>query len=191
MIESIITGGEGSGMEKKSIWKRTIVPSALFLLAFGLYVGYSSWDEKNNEDVRKIHEAVAASKEANEDIASFQQDSANKDFKSVGSFISKFHQKYNKSLGWGGIDSVKWDAEMETAAEINSIIKGIQTDNGDLQADFKAISEYAKMIGSGERDKKALLKLHRYFHDLDIEVNGYKDTNDYFDVTEYKRSENG
>lgn len=178
-------------MEKKSIWKRTIVPSALFLLAFGLYVGFSSWDSKNNEDARKIHEAVAASKDANEDIASFQQYSANKDFKSVGSFISRFHQKYNKSLGWGGIDSVKWETQMETAAEINSIIKDIQTDNGDLQADFNAISKYAKTIEGGRRDKKALLKLHRYFHDLDIEVNGYKDTNDYFDVTEYKSSENG
>jgi len=177
-------------MEKKSKWK-LILPAALFLLAFGLYVGYSSLETKNNEDVRKIREAVAATNEANKDIAVFQQDSVKKDFKSVGIFISKFHQKYNQSLGWGGIDSVKWEAQMETAAEINSILKSIQTDNGDLHADFEAISKYAKTIESGERDKKALLKLHRYFHDLDIEVNGYKKTNDYFNVTEYKRSENG
>lgn len=178
-------------MEKKSKWNRMIVPAAIFLLAFGLYVGYSSWETKNHEDVRKIREAVAASNDENEDIAVFQQESVKKDFKSVGIFISKFHQNYNQSLGWGGIDSVKWEAQRETAAEINSILKSIQTDNGDLQADFEAISKYAKTIEGGERDKKALLKLHRYFHDLDIEVNGYKKTNDYFDVTEYKRSQNG
>lgn len=178
-------------MEKKSKWKLMILPAALFLLAFGLYIGYSIWENENNDDVRKIREAVAASSDSNEDIAVFQQESSQKDFRSVGSFIKKFHEKYNQSLGWGGIDSVKWEAQMETAAEISSILKGIQTDNGDLQADFEAIAKYAKMIEGGERDKKALLKLHRYFHDLDIEFNSYKQTNDYFDVTEYKRSDNG
>jgi hypothetical protein len=178
-------------MEKKSKWKVMILPATLFVLAFALYVGYSLWENEQGNNVREIREAVAANSDRNEDIAVFQQESNSRDYKSVGSFISKFHEKYNQSLGWGGIDSIKWDEQRKIATEINTILAGIQTDISELQVDFDAISSYAKIIEKGKKDKAALLKLHRYFHDLDIELNGYKQTNDYFDVTEYKSSKNG
>jgi len=178
-------------MEKNIKWKKMILPSTIFVLAFALYVGYSVWESEQNDDVMKIRDAVAANNQSSEDIAVFQQESSFKDYKSVGSFISKFHEKYNQSLGWGGIDSIKWDEQRKLATEINSILAGIQTDNEELQADFQAISSYADTVVNGKKNKDALLKLHRYFHDLDIEFNGYKQTNDYFDVTEYKSSKNG
>lgn len=182
--------GAGSTMEKNIKWKKMILPSTIFILAFALYVGYSVWESEQNDDVLKIRDTVAA-KSQDEDVAVFQQESSSRDYKSVGSFISKFHEKYNQSLGWGGIDSIKWDEQRKLATEINSILAGIQTDNEELQADFQAISSYAETVENGKKNKDALLKLHRYFHDLDIEFNGYKQTNDYFDVTEYKSSNNG
>jgi hypothetical protein len=183
--------GAGNDMEKKSKWKLMILPAALFILAFGLYGGYSIWETDNNEDVSKIMDAAAAQSNGNEDVAVFQQESDQKNYRSVGRFISQFHKKYNETLGYGGIDTVKWEEQSKIASEIIAVLANIQTDNQDLLTDFEAISNYSKTIDGGMKDKKALLKLHRYFHDLDIEFNGYSDTNDYFDVTEYKKSENG
>jgi predicted negative regulator of RcsB-dependent stress response len=178
-------------MDKKSKWKFLIVSVTMFILAFGLYAGYTFWETENNEDVRKIREASAAQSDSNDEVAVFQQEDATRDYKTVGNFISKFHEEYNQSLGWGGIESVKWDEQKEAAAEVLEILQKIHTDNPDLETDFIAIFNFARIVEGGSKDKEALLKLHRYFHDLDIEFNGYKKTNDYFDVTEYKRTENG
>jgi hypothetical protein len=176
-------------MEKKSKWKLMIIPASLFILAFGLYVGYTLWETENNEDVKRIRDATAAKSEERQQVAFFHTESDSRDYKNVGSFISDYHARYNETLGWGGIDSVKWEEQIETAAEIRNILANIHTENTQLQSDFEAILQFSKTVEEGRKDKKTLLKLHRYFHDLDIEFNGYKQTNDYYDVTEYKASE--
>lgn len=169
-------------MEEKSIWKRMIIPSFLFILAFGLYVGYTIWGTENNEGAMTIGNAVAAKGERGNKVASFSNDAD----KSVGGFISEYHIIYNETLGYGGIESVKWDEQTEIAAEITVMLGKVQTENVNLKADFQAILQYAKSVEEGRRDKKTLLKLHRYFHDLDIEFNGYNKTKDYYNVTGYK-----
>lgn len=177
-------------MDKKTKMKFLIVSAAMFILAFGLYAGYSFWETENQDDLSKIREAAAAQTDGSEEVAVFQED-AGTDYKNVGNFISKFHEEFNQSLGWGGIESVNWDEQREVAAEVLGVLATIHTENPDLQTDFSAIANFAGNVEEGSKEKKNLLKLHRYFHDLDIEFNGYKKTNDYFDVTEYKRSENG
>ena len=177
-------------MGKKGKGRRMILPVALLILAFGVYFGYSIWQTENDLSVKKIREATAAQAGKEQDAAVFQKESANQEYKTVGVFISDSHEWYNQTLGWGAIGSIKWDEQKQKAADINSALKDIQTDSANLQADFKKISGYSNAIANGRKEKQALLKLHRYFHDLDIEFNGYKKTKDYYNITEYKASAN-
>ncbi|MCM3573828.1 hypothetical protein M3172_11580 [Mesobacillus subterraneus] len=176
-------------MEKKSKnkWKLMVLPASLFLLAFGLYAGYTMWENRSHQDARD----GSSLKNGGQTVALFQEDSEHEDYSTVGGFIREFHTKYNDTLGWGSIDTVDWEEQREIASEIISVLATVETDNTALQADFDTISNYSRTVEEGTRDKKILLQLHRYFHDLDIEFNSYNDTKDYFNVTKYKDPEKG
>ncbi|HAQ08883.1 MAG TPA: hypothetical protein DCR24_15755 [Bacillus bacterium] len=177
-------------MGKKGKGRQLILPVALLILAFGIYFGYSIWQAENDLSIKKIREAAAAQAEKEQEAAVFHKESAEQDYKTVGVFISDSHEWYNQTLGWGAIGSVKWDEQKQKAGNINLVLKDIQTDNANLQADFEKISEYSNAIANGIKETQTLLKMHRYFHDLDIEFNGYKKTKDYYNITEYKASVN-
>ncbi|WP_102263198.1 hypothetical protein [Mesobacillus jeotgali] len=177
-------------MEKKSKWKLMILPASLFLLAFGLYAGYSMWETGNLQEVRG-KSGSSNLKNGGQTVAVFQEESDQENYSTVGSFIREFHTKYNDTLGWGGIESVDWEEQRDIASEILSVLVTVETDNTALKADFDTILNYSKTIEDGKKDKKILLQLHRYFHDLDIEFNSYNRTSDYFNVTKYKDPENG
>jgi hypothetical protein len=180
--------GAGNKMEKKSRWKWMILPAALFILAFGLYHGYSFWQANNNPSIQKIREASAAQGGKVSDIAVFQQEAKEIHYKNVGAFIAEFHRKYNDTLGWGEINSVNWDEQKKTATDISTILVSVDTENADLRTDLQTIADYAEAIETGRQDKQTLITLHRYFHDLDILLNGYSQTDDFFNITEYKIS---
>ncbi|WLR56772.1 hypothetical protein LC048_07800 [Mesobacillus subterraneus] len=177
-------------MEKKRKWKLMILPASLFLLAFGLYAGYTMWEQGNLQGVKGNSDSSNL-KNGGQTVAVFQEESEHENYSTVGSFIHEFHIKYNDTLGWGRIDSVEWEEQREIASEIIAVLATVKTDNTALQADFDTISNYSRTIEEGNKDKKILLQLHRYFHDLDIEFNSYNKTNDYFNVTKYKDPENG
>jgi hypothetical protein len=183
--DEFLTGGRQ--MEKKSKWKLMILPASLFLLAFGLYAGYTMWEKRGHQDFGSDSSNL---KNGGETVAVFRDDSENENL-TVGRFIREYHTKYNDTLGWGRIDSVEWKDQREIASEILSLLATVETDNTALQADFDTISNYSRSIADGSKDKKILLQLHRYFHDLDIEFNEYNRTSDYFNVTKYKDPENG
>lgn len=167
-------------MEKKNKWKVMILPAVLFLLAVGLYAGFTMFEAGNGKVKNKT------SNDKDQTVAVFKEESGQENYETVGRFISEFHTKYNDTLGWGGIDSVEWDKQREIASEILTVLSAIETSNADLQADFDKISSYSRTISDGTRDKKILRNLHRYFHDLDVEFNDYSKTNDYFNMTKYK-----
>lgn len=169
-------------MKKKNGWKLVILPAILFVLGFGAYLGYSilQQDDQTNSTL------TPAQKKELEKVAVFEEENTKKDYRNVTEFISDFHKQYNQTLGWGRIDSVDWKEQRDIAGEILEILSSIRTEHADLQTDFKQIESYAKTIEQGKKDKGSLLYLHRYFHDLDIEFNGYNKTGDYFHVTEFK-----
>jgi hypothetical protein len=170
--------------KKKNKWKLMILPSSLFLLAFGLYAGYSIWENGSGNLI--MNSSRTSDQGKGQTVAVFQEGSDNTGYSSVGRFISDFHKKYNDTLGWGRIDKVDWEEQRKIAGEIISVISTVETENASLQSDFEMIANYSKTIQDGSKDKKVLLHLHRFFHDLDIEVNEYNKTNDYFNVTKYK-----
>ncbi len=171
-------------MEKKNKWKLMILPASLFLLAFGLYAGYSMWESGSSNPF--MNSSNTSDQGKGQTVAVFQDGTDNTGYSSVGVFISDFHKKYNDTLGWGRIDKVGWEEQRKIAGEIISVMSTVETENASLQSDFESISNYSKTIKDGSKDKKVLLQLHRFFHDLDIEVNEYNKTNDYFNVTKYK-----
>jgi hypothetical protein len=128
----------------------------------------------------------------NKDEPKMQKTSANAEaseglmYEDLGDFIASSHTFYNETLGWGRDRKVSWPKQKEQADLIINSLKKISAENKDLQTDLDTIASLAKTVQSGTREKDALIKLHRYFHDLDIGFNDYKDTTDYFDVTKYK-----
>lgn len=169
-------------MRKKWIWWLMILPVMLIILGFAAYFGYTVWQT----DGQKGPQLTQKQKEALEKVAVFQEETTEHEYRNVGEFIADYHEWYNKTLGWGGIDSVEWKEQQVTATEILNVLTGIQTDDLDLQADFKKIENYARAIEGGKKEKQPLLYLHRYFHDLDIEFNGYKQSKDYYNITKFK-----
>jgi hypothetical protein len=166
-------------------WTTWLVALGLGVVLVGGYYGYSA------TEANKTEPGIAANDDsekvvASETVAEFTEEAETSKYKNVGLFIREFHDEYNDSLGWGGIDSVKWSEQKDIATEILNVMDTIQTENKALQQDLDKISSYAKEVISGKEDKDNLLKLHRYFHDLDIEFNGYGDTKDYYNITTYK-----
>ncbi|KAA0544891.1 hypothetical protein FZW96_18870 [Bacillus sp. BGMRC 2118] len=103
-------------------------------------------------------------------------------------FISNQHDFYNKTTGWGEINSLQWKKQKENASGIMDFLSNTEL-SPSLQSDYTTIKQLSTLIENGEKDKQAVLYLHRLFHDLDIEVNGYK-SKDYFEVTEVGNGEN-
>ncbi|MBM6616517.1 hypothetical protein [Bacillus suaedaesalsae] len=102
-------------------------------------------------------------------------------------FISNQHDFFNETTGWGEIESLQWKKQKENASGIIDFLSNTEL-SPKLQSDFTAIQELSKLVADGETDKKIVLYLHRLFHDLDIEVNGYR-SKDYFEVTEVGNGE--
>ncbi|WP_394141055.1 hypothetical protein [Cytobacillus oceanisediminis] len=107
-------------------------------------------------------------------------------YSDLGDFIASNHTFYNETLGWGRDRFVSWSKQRKQAELIANSLKSLSAENEDLQQDLNMIGNLAEKVQGGTKDKEALIKLHRFFHDLDIDYNDYKDTTDYFDVTEYK-----
>ncbi|WP_164669905.1 hypothetical protein [Virgibacillus doumboii] len=84
-------------------------------------------------------------------------------------FISKTHDFYNKTLGYKNDKSINVEKQTSKVKNIISKIESLQTE----AIDFKRASALAQ-IYLKNNDKKALIYLHRIFHDLDIAINGFE-----------------
>jgi cytoskeletal protein RodZ len=109
-----------------------------------------------------------------------------KEFTTIGSFISYFHDFYNETACYGRMDSLNWEEQKAAAENILHSLGGLKTDNKDLSKDFKEMAKMASEIKNDEKNKSMIKKLHRYFHDLDIHYNGYQGSADVFRITQFK-----
>ncbi len=104
----------------------------------------------------------------------------------LAAMIRDTHEKYNKLTGYGSIDDLNQD-EAITLSKIVYKETGRQLEQGiadkQLEEDMKAIRQLAKEAATNP-DKEKVRLVHRYFHDLDIAVNRYEETNTIFGVTE-------
>ena len=166
-----------------------LLVTILLATGIGVYVYFSleNGSEKTNDSIPK--ETVTT--ESKEDI---DQEVVNEpveesiltlaDGTSGHSFIAKYHQFYNQTLGWGRIETTDYAEQSRVAQEILDKLEGAQINHVDLVADIESIKHYAKIVTERD-DRDAMRMLHRYFHDLDIYLNGY-DYSQTWDVTKFK-----
>ncbi|GAA0594562.1 hypothetical protein GCM10009001_08350 [Virgibacillus siamensis] len=165
-----------------SVFLLTIAASSLFFFnVFGfssLFDGQASGaDEPISKETREKVEEIS------ETVGNSHQQ--------VGTFVSKTHDFYNDTTGYGDIASLDWEQQQKRAekilASLDKFFPGVK--QGDLKSDLKRIRDLAKSVKT-EQDKEKVRYLHRMFHDLDIALNNYKAYDKIWGVTETLKTSN-
>ena len=99
--------------------------------------------------------------------------SVNPGDENVNAFVASTHAFYNQTTGFGEISRLNHNDQTEKAIEIVTAVNGyLSEEEGDLNQDLHDIKfialHYIEHGNTGD-----VQKLHRYFHDLDIGLNGY------------------
>lgn len=106
----------------------------------------------------------------------------------VSQFVSKEHQILNSLTGWGQINNPNWGEVHQSAKEIVDTVSAMNyAGNEDLQKDIKDIRSLAETLTTGT-GKGDLIKLHRYFHDLDVVMNQNDGAGKYYSITSWGRT---
>ncbi len=111
------------------------------------------------------------SKEEMKDIASLLPEKTG--FENVNAFIAANHAYYNQTTGFGEITNLNTNDQTDKAIEIVSYINFYaNNEEKDLERDLQEIKSIALRYVENASQKDVQM-LHRYFHDLDIGLNGY------------------
>jgi len=94
-------------------------------------------------------------------------------YDNVNAFVASTHAFYNQTTGFGEISTLDHTDQTDKAIEIVSVVNTYsKEENGKLNQDLQDIKfialHYIEHGTTGD-----VQKLHRYFHDLDIGLNGY------------------
>ncbi|WP_082231947.1 hypothetical protein [Halobacillus massiliensis] len=162
-----------------TVWKWSISIIVIILLligaAFFSYIKITS--EKSQEaSMEEIKETFKPASEAagNDESMNFEG--------SVQDFVNEAHNFYNETVGWGRDGSLDEDLHLEFADLIQRYFDSHSTDPIRSE-DIASINELAGSLSKSPDFRKKVVQLHRYFHDLDIAVNDYKDFDKIWGVT--------
>lgn len=133
---------------------------------------------------REDHESEQYAKETIEIVENLQA-TIGRDNKEVGLFISETHHFYNRTTGYGAINSIEWNEQRNRATEVITIIDDLlpTVDNDALENDLKQIRQLAEQV-MNDKESTLIRDLHRMFHDLDIALNNYDGYDKIWNVTE-------
>ncbi len=122
--------------------------------------------------------------EGKEEIARVRE-TVGKQNRELGNFVSRTHEFYNKTTGYGGISNLDWDEQREQAQSIIDTIDEMDPDISDesLLTDLDAIVNLSQRTLE-EEEAANVRNLHRYFHDLDIALNDYTSYDRIWNITE-------
>ena len=153
--------------------------ATLFTLGLTIYYIFSI-----NQEVSSTKTVLAESKKQPIIKRDYSEDelnviatnvSTNLEYKNVNEFISSIHTYYNQTTGYGEIAHLNTGDQTDEAIYIISCVNAYlesEKENKDLLKDFEAVKSFA--LGYIEKPNTGDVKmLHRYFHDLDIGLNGY------------------
>lgn len=159
----------------------TIIGSTLFFFnVFQLDLGSIF----NRGETAGGTEQAELTEEDNKEIERVRAD-VGKEHTELGQYVSDMHKYYNKTTGYGSIGRLDWDDQREKADELIEKMEGYITEveNPALSADIERIQELANAV-LDEKESDHVRQLHRYFHDLDIALNEYKEFDRIWNVTE-------
>ncbi|MGD6796618.1 hypothetical protein [Metabacillus indicus] len=140
--------------------------------------------DSGNED-KHSPEQLAAETNKEPQLVQDYGDTENPEYADAGAFIKEFHEFYNQTTGWERINDLNMPDQI-ARAEAAKAYAGYfipLTEDPALKNDLEAITMHADSVIAGNAE--TVLTLHRYFHDLDIAVNGYVHEQ-IFGVTESK-----
>ena len=155
--------------KNKTGWVIFIIVGLITVITAGIwYLGQQQSNQQSKETIEQIQENPPEniSEEAN-------------------TLIAEYHAKYNKLTGYGSIDGLNENEAKRISVMLEKDLEQVMAEgieNPKLAEDFTSILDLAKATNH-KMDKEKVRLLHRYFHDLDIAINKYDQTNDVFGVT--------
>jgi hypothetical protein len=103
----------------------------------------------------------------------------------IGDYISKNHEYWNEELCWGRSKNYSFSVFQKNyhayVNDLNIIINAVGDE--ELKSDFKHVHSLLENA-SETKNIDFLIDVHRIFHDLDVNFNGYS-SSDYYKVTQY------
>lgn len=138
----------------------------------------------DDKQVTKAEQSGAAAEQNPKDVEEVQE-TVGKAHRHIGEFVSEMHDFYNETTGYGGIEELNWDKQIEQVEKINKTLEEElpEAKNEALQHDLAYVQQVAKATAA-EKKKEHVRELHRMFHDLDIALNHYNGYDKIWDVTE-------
>lgn len=177
---------------RKWLW---IVPGMLILFAGSVLLGWGLLQIANKTDVVSVDSGTSVTQEdesfssqivntpVSESILVFNKDEQT--YQNGHEFISKIHNFYEETLTYGRIQTASYEEQKKMAESIIETINRFEeVDSEELKTDLTAIKALAERVSKSD-DREAMRKLHRYFHDLDIYLNGY-DYEQIYQITAFK-----
>lgn len=164
----------------------TLAGSSLFFFnIFGLSIPSLFSDNPSTEANGK-----PISEETRDEVERVQE-TVGKDNPEAGKFISKTHDFYNETTGYGAIAALDWDQQQERANKILKVLEEMipKVNSEALKNDLKRIQELAQKV-THEKTTDDVRYLHRMFHDLDIALNNYNGYDKIWHVTKTLKSAN-
>lgn len=158
-----------------------VVTSIIIMLITNLPNQEEKEQQRKSDSVEQIVKEEAK-KVNNSDMKSVDQGGTLQSIKDV---ISEFHAYYNKTLGYGEINTLEWDQQRNKAKAFIQLVEEFEgAYEGTLITDLGKAVTYATNVSEGSESTAELTAIHRILHDLDIALNDYKDYKKVWGVTE-------
>ncbi|MFY0762155.1 hypothetical protein AB1K32_25480 [Metabacillus dongyingensis] len=171
------------GLKFISITLAGIAAVAIIGLCTIFYLDKDNTAVKNQEEDEPIaaETAEALTEQPVQDYGNTEKP----EYTDAGEFIADFHAFYNETTGWDRIDSINMadQSARATAAKAYAAHFVPLVEDPALKTDLESIIRHSESVINGNAD--TVQTLHRYFHDLDIVINGYVHE-DFFGVVESK-----
>ncbi|TCP31570.1 hypothetical protein EV207_10259 [Scopulibacillus darangshiensis] len=162
----------------KSLWFWSILCTLIIALTIGGFV--TNWLSQQQTSGHSQKEIGKVSGEIADKMTK-KVESKKMKKEDIGTIIADTHAFYNETTGWGAINHLIWDDQIQEANNIIRITETVEV-TGTLRADFDKAKKTAQDVIAKQDPEKVRL-LHRIFHDLDKAVNDYENP-DTFGVTE-------
>lgn len=138
----------------------------------------------SDKQTTEEEDSAIAAEETIENVEQVQE-TVGKEHQDIGKFVSSMHDFYNETTGYGGINDLDWDKQIEQAEHIEVTLEdeipGVK--NQALKNDLINAQGLANQTMKN-KDIDNVRELHRLFHDLDIALNSYNGSDKIWNVTE-------
>lgn len=150
---------------KKVVW---ITGAVLAVIGVSAYMYITTQQEQQAQTEKEVEEIQETVGDTHEDI---------------GEVVSASHQFYNNTAGYGGLQSLDMEKQVDQAEENIEHVNEMNPDSTSLEEDLGEIKSLSESVAAN-REVEDIRMLHRYFHDLDIALNYYDGNTKIWGVTE-------